>query len=289
MERLLDSYRAKFDKWLSLLHQGFNLVCYGLGSKKSLLQEFHTQKLSGRDSLVVNGFFPSLTIKQVLNAITEDILEHDGAFASLPEQVEFIAASLERPLFLIVHNIDGPILRTEKAQSLLARLASLPRVHLACSIDHINAPLIWDQHKVSQFNFVWFDATTYLPYDEETRNENSFMVRQSGALALNSLRHVFASLAPNAKRVYLIVVEHQLECGQDDGFQGLSFHELYKRARNGFLVNSDLTLRAQLTEFRDHKLVSVRKGADGLDYMTIPLASSTLEEFLETYQDSENQ
>ena len=65
-------------------------------------------------------------------------------------------------------------------------------------------------------------------------------------------------------------------------YQGLSFKDLYRRCRRAFLVNSDLTLRAQLTEFRDHKLIKERKGFDdGIDYLIIPLNTMTLTEFLD--------
>ena len=40
---------------------------------------------------------------------------------------------------------------------------------------------------------------------------------------------------------------------------GLSFQDFYQQCREAFLVNSDLTLRAQLTEFRDHKLIRTKK------------------------------
>ena len=39
----------------------------------------------------------------------------------------------------------------------------------------------------------------------------------------------------------------------------MPFHDLYQKCREAFLVNSDLTLRAQLTEFRDHKLIRSKK------------------------------
>jgi len=40
---------------------------------------------------------------------------------------------------------------------------------------------------------------------------------------------------------------------------GLSFQDFYQQCREAFLVNSDLTLRAQLTEFRDHKLIRTKR------------------------------
>jgi len=42
-------------------------------------------------------------------------------------------------------------------------------------------------------------------------------------------------------------------------YLGLPFSELYNKCRERFLVNSDLTLRAQLTEFKDHKLIKTKK------------------------------
>lgn len=75
------------------------------------------------------------------------------------------------------------------------------------------------------------------------------------------------------------------------------------------MVNSDLTLRTQLTEFRDHKLIRTRKvdfhfripqlslsvcstwclshlfallqGADGVEYLIVAVDASTLMDFLE--------
>lgn len=44
---------------------GFNIVLYGLGSKKLLLEKFRTTMLSDSMHMVVNGFFPSITLKSV--------------------------------------------------------------------------------------------------------------------------------------------------------------------------------------------------------------------------------
>ena len=48
-----------------ILRNGFNVLLYGLGSKKVLLDQFRSSKLSQHLQVVVNGFFPSLTIKNV--------------------------------------------------------------------------------------------------------------------------------------------------------------------------------------------------------------------------------
>lgn len=44
-------------------------------------------------------------------------------------------------LYLLIHNLDGIMLRSSKAQDLLSCLASVPNICVLASVDHINAPL----------------------------------------------------------------------------------------------------------------------------------------------------
>lgn len=44
-------------------------------------------------------------------------------------------------LYLIIHNIDGIMLRSSKAQNVLASLAAISNIRIIASVDHINAPL----------------------------------------------------------------------------------------------------------------------------------------------------
>jgi len=287
IRELLRDHFVQFPRWMSLLHRGYSVVCYGLGSKKSLLHNFHEEYLIEKDTVVVNGFFPSLSIKQILSTISEDILEIEGSFSSTTEHIDEILAALTTDLYLLVHNIDGPMLRTTKVQTALAQLVAHPLVHLVCSIDHINAPLVWDQNCLAKLNLIWFDTTTFLPYLAEAGDANTLMVRKTGQSALASLSSVWASLTPNAKKIYVIIIKHQLESAEEeDNYQGLAFMELYRKCRAEFLVASDLALRAQLTEFRDHKLVRSKKGGDGGEYLLIPLDKPTLTAFLENVQEN---
>lgn len=138
-------YQSHFSKWLFILNEGYNLLLHGLGSKRMLLQQFHESVLAEQTVLVVNGFFPSLTIKDILDHISVDILEMATITRNLHECVDAIEAELQRNrelhIFLIVHNVDGTMLRNHKAQLILSRLAKCEQIHLIASMDHINAPL----------------------------------------------------------------------------------------------------------------------------------------------------
>ncbi|GAB1284995.1 Origin recognition complex subunit 2 [Apodemus speciosus] len=272
--------RARVDQCL-----GFNIVLYGLGSKRDLLEKFRTTMLQDSIHVVINGFFPGISVKSILNSITEDVLGHMGTFQSALDQRDCIInrfkedSSLE--LFLLIHNLDSQMLRGDNSQQILGQLSSLHNVYLIASIDHLNAPLMWDHAKQSLYNWLWYETTTYSPYTEETSYENSLLVKQSGSLPLSSLIHVLRSLTPNARGIFRLLMKFQLDNQDSPSYIGLSFQDFYQQCREAFLVNSDLTLRAQLTEFRDHKLIRTKKGTDGVEYLLIPVDSGTLADFLE--------
>ena len=286
---LWDISARQFTQWLFHLANGFNILLYGLGSKRMLLESFAKCHLSSVPHIVINGYFPGLTVKQLLRAITVDVLHHAGVFKTDSECCAFITSSLGTPdspkdLFVLIHNIDGPMLQGERVQGVLSHLASSPHVHMIASLDHINAPLMWDQWKLSRFNWTWHDVTSFEPYKVETSYENSILAKQAGKLALSSLVNVLKSLTPNSRKIYDLLVRYQLEHCDDSTYTGLSFQDFCLKCREKFLVNSDLTLRTQLTEFHDHKLVKSRKGADGVEYLTIPIDKGSLVQYLETQE-----
>lgn len=169
-----------------------------------------------------------------------------GIVPKLEDSLSMIQEVLEENprdrLYVIINNIDGPQLRTSKMQDFLSRLAAIPNLHLVASVDHINAPLrqykmlfwlhfpvhldncfnfaVWDNVKRSRFNFFWCDATTFLPYRDETSYESSMLVDHGGALALASLESVFCSLTSNAQKMYILVVNYQLEHSKTAHYPG---------------------------------------------------------------------
>ncbi|XP_052605469.1 origin recognition complex subunit 2 isoform X1 [Peromyscus californicus insignis] len=283
--QLNQQHEKLFHKWMLQLRLGFNIVLYGLGSKRDLLEKFRTTMLQDCIHVVINGFFPGISVKSILNSITEEVLNHMGTFQSVLDQRDWIInkfkedSSLE--LFLLIHNLDSQMLRGDTSQQVLGQLSSLENVYLLASIDHLNAPLMWDHAKQSLYNWLWYETTTYNPYSEETSYENSLLVKQSGSLPLSSLIHVLRSLTPNARGIFRLLIKFQLDNQDSPSYIGLSFQDFYQQCREAFLVNSDLTLRAQLTEFRDHKLIRTKKGTDGVEYLLIPVDSGTLADFLE--------
>ncbi|KAL4706627.1 hypothetical protein ACJJTC_009039 [Scirpophaga incertulas] len=282
--KLMNSYEQLFDKWLYILSQNCNLILYGVGSKRALLHMFQEKNLSDFPCIVVNGFFPSLTLKSVVDTIVIDLLKNSQTPSNIGDVVNLIDSQLtdlDMNLFLIVHNIDGAMLRNAKCQTILSNIAQINNVHIIATIDHINAPLLWDNSKLCKFKFIWWDVTTFMPYAEETSFENSIMTQRTGVLQIASMRSVYDSLTSNAKGIFTVIINYQLENQNVSHYQGLPFKDLYSKCREQFLVSSDLALRTQLTEFLDHKLVKMKRSYDGSENLVIPIDNSLLQGFLD--------
>lgn len=144
MRDLQNHFETFFPKWMFILNEGFNILLHGLGSKRNILETLHKSVLAHENVLVVNGYFPSLSIKDILDDIITGLLEITCKSKNLHEIVDAIEEEMystpDYHIFLIVHNLDGSMLRNDIAQNILSRLAHTPNVHLIASIDHINAP-----------------------------------------------------------------------------------------------------------------------------------------------------
>ncbi|KAG0018171.1 Origin recognition complex subunit 2 [Podila clonocystis] len=297
MEMLTLLYEEQFPQWYFELVSGFNLLIYGYGSKRQLLTKFATTVLTDAPLIIVNGYFPTLNLKDILDKILSTALQYSGPAGTLQEQIAFIHAYFKQPdravrkLYLLVHNIDGSGLRSEKAQTALSLLASCPQIHMVGSIDHINANILWDTVKAARFQWCWHELTTFKSYLAETSFENSMMVRQ-GELGARGIQFVLASLTSNGKGLFKVLAEHQIQndretSGSGSGENknqaemGMAYNALFKKCQENFLVSNAVTFRTQLTEFRDHRIVQSKKGADGVEILYIPLSANVLEGILD--------
>ncbi|KAJ2843547.1 Origin recognition complex subunit 2, partial [Coemansia erecta] len=74
LELLESMHRQLFQQWRFELDCEFNLVFYGYGSKRRLLNSFATQMTADAPVVIINGFFPALNLKHSLEKIVTQVL-----------------------------------------------------------------------------------------------------------------------------------------------------------------------------------------------------------------------
>ncbi|WVQ80306.1 hypothetical protein IAT38_002411 [Cryptococcus sp. DSM 104549] len=259
-----EEFAPRYAQWQAELGEGFNLLFYGFGSKRLALNAFAREALAGLGHVVVvNGHFPGFTIRDLLNEV-EDALGVPGGIEVppgcgtpaerlahriyahfLPKEAipvrkrrEWPTASA--PLYLVIHNIDAPSLRTPKSLALLALLTSSPRIHLIASFDHLHTPLLFSgemayspahEYEVGGwagvplpgrgFNWAEHNLTTYAPYTLEvsylrmsslapTANGGAGGAGGAGGVSEEGALQVLASVTTNAKKLLKLILSSQL-------------------------------------------------------------------------------
>eukprot|EP00854_Cymbomonas_tetramitiformis_P006021 gene6021-7235_t len=195
---------------------------------------------------------------------------------------EFASRTLTDGAVLVVNGFHQT-LHVSQAQYLLAELSRLPGVHLVASLDHVNAPLLWDRHTTALFNWVWHHVPTFSPYTLETLYMAPVLGKQTEQRHVRGAATVLNSLTTNARGIFSLLAELlQASASTDNAgiFLGLPFEALYTKCREKFLASSEGSLKGHLTEFCDHDLVKRKRSPDGQELLTIPMTSETLAELL---------
>ena len=280
-KHLHTGYSTYFRKWFEQLSD-FNLLFFGQGSKKQLLQSFASQWLVDGPVVVMNGYFPGASVKNLLDSICRDVIMHEGKFPDLISQLTFVRNilthrdSLVKKLYILIHNIDGNSLRSTITQEALAQLACIPAIRFVASIDHLTAPLMWDHSLLARFRWSWHEATTYDQYETERLYAPSIFSQSSTTSSIfKSVKVVLQSLTPNHRALLRILAECQLsqierDADEKEGTKlndsentskgrGLTFNALFRLCSERMVVSNDVTLRSHLAELLDHCLVKLHK------------------------------
>ncbi|KAG8681309.1 Origin recognition complex subunit 2, partial [Ceratobasidium sp. 395] len=276
--RLKAEAKALFGHWLTELLEGFDLLFYGFGSKRVLVNEFATEQCAEEGHvIVVNGYLPNIGTADILSSIEQipGLVEHSkleggstaehrarrvsSFFSSLSSDSSSPSGSPESsvgadaPLFLIIHNIDSPQLRTLRAQRVLTTLASTRHIRLIATVDHVNSALLFSRDQAlarkphlgplyekgqqdgrgfKGWSWLWHDLTTLEPYTAElahrdltvppSTSSSSTAPATTGAtipteVTPSAAQHVFASVTTKAQKLFRLLGTRQLGALQDEG------------------------------------------------------------------------
>ncbi|ANB11412.1 origin recognition complex subunit 2 [Sugiyamaella lignohabitans] len=298
-------YRAMFPQWRFELMQNFSILFYGVGSKRNLIMDFVCTSIDPEiPVLVANGYNPATTLKEILNTAVTVLVKDEAIRSSFPRQptelVEALLTHLAKPetdqsnqLLIVVHNLDGEALRADRWQAILARLVSAKQISLVASVDHIHAPILFDAARLSQYNFLWHDLTTFELYLTETSFEDPLALGSDrSAVSSKGAKFVLSSLTNNARRLYQELICYQIAVmsevlAPDDvntsgtAQHGIEFKELYKQCAEQLIVSNELNFRTMLSEFFDHKMAARTKDQTGQEIIYVPFTKDAIEGILE--------
>ena len=227
IRRLQDLHKRAFNQWMFELEEGFNICLYGYGSKRELVMEFaeyiYTQASKNPPKVVVvNGYTPGLTIRDILTTLSSIILHKATKLPAQPTAIlDLLLTTLSQtppsvPIHLIIHSLDHANLRSKPntTQNLLARLASHPSIALTATVDTPTFPLLWDTTLLRQFRFLHHDATTFRAYTAEldvVEEVNALLGRSGRRLGgKDGVGYVLKSLPENARALFRVLVGEQL-------------------------------------------------------------------------------
>ena len=309
-------HSRSFPQWRFELSQSFNICLYGYGSKRNLLTSFasHLHALTPSNPpkiLVVNGYTPTLTLRHLLTSLA--ILIYNLTPTTLPplgtQPREILTTLLSHltthppphPYHIFINSLDAPPLRRAPTPSLLALLASNPHIHLLATCDTPNFPLLWPTTLLAQYNFLFHDTTTFLPY---TPHEIPSAIDSVNALLGRSGRSikgkegvgfVLRSLPENARSLYRVLISEIL-AGWDEegggeggglggvgagGGGGVEYKVLYQKVVEEFICSNEMGFRGLLKEFFDHQMVVSRKDGSGGEVLGVPWRREEMEAILE--------
>ncbi|BEI84693.1 hypothetical protein CcaverHIS002_0500940 [Cutaneotrichosporon cavernicola] len=250
VQTTMEVTEAYFPQWEAELEAGFNLLLYGFGSKRRLVNRFVSRLGERGHCSVVNGYFPGLNLRDVLSSLEDNLGIPDSPAPPGATPLERAAhrvythfsAEGARPLFLVLHNIDAPALKATKAMAVLSLLACSPGIHIIATFDHVNTPLLFSatatatpphpwrkqrtRHKGDEyipvpasrgFNWVYHSIATYDDYDVElsyARLSASALgaLGQGGQAGVSEegALQILRSVPPMAARLLKLILSRQL-------------------------------------------------------------------------------
>lgn len=213
---------------------------------------------------------------------------------------------------ILLHQLDSPAFRSPVIFDCLLKLKNA-KYSLVASLDNPALINLFGKERFEEFNWIWMDCTTMQPYTEEL---NRFALdactnsasRQTPRAAIIVLQ----SLTTNSRSIFKLLAAHQLSCNeaqvsalidsfedQEDAgtgisadtphllsndssiYNGMSYHGLFQKCQENFVVTAEANFRTQLTEFTDHDLFKSVEGRDGSVMFFIPFYHSELKQIIQ--------
>jgi hypothetical protein len=198
------------------------------------------------------------------------------------------------PIFLVIHNIEGPGLRNEIAQEALAALLvnsivenGVAAIRLVASMDHVDtSALLWSPATMANFSWIYKEIHTHRPYVKELAMLDDYVVKKKAEkrkvvdqVRSERVLHVLKSLAPRYAEVLQTLARLQLDIPSQEEDTWIDYIVFRDKCKAECIVTKDTQLRNFLTELVDHGLLEHRTNEE-YESVTIPYSRAKLREIM---------
>jgi origin recognition complex subunit 2 len=258
---------------------------------------------------------PVSTFNSLLNCIQNNLFSSSespstsSSKASIISKVSTICQkAAKRPdckNIILIHQLDSPTFRSQLVLDSLLKLTSSGKFSIIASIDNPGIVNLFPMGRFEKFNWVWMDCTSMLPYGQEL---NRFMLDACTSSASRQTPRaaiiVLQSLTSNSQSIFKLLANFQLSAQESqvsalidsfedeeenesintssiDGFCGMSFHGLFQKCQENFVVTAEANFKTQLTEFTDHDLFKTVEARDGSLMYFIPFYHPELRQIIQ--------
>uniref|UniRef100_A0A915DZM4 Origin recognition complex subunit 2 n=1 Tax=Ditylenchus dipsaci TaxID=166011 RepID=A0A915DZM4_9BILA len=268
-----------YNNWTGLT-EGFNLLIYGVGSKRELLEHFGQHALAEFNHVICDGFDPRVNVRSIFDYVVlqfalESTLIRKESLRDWALRIEKEVDEKSLTFYILLNNIDGRALRDPIQQEALSILARSNHVHLIATIDHVNGTMLWDQKTRDSFNWLLVPFSTMrVCGGEMLAGESKILgldIKQSGwSHNMASLEVFWQATTQNSRKILQQLAIHAgstKDKKSEEGSTSLMLPDFCKILRIEFATTSEPVLRQQLTEFIDHQLIHIDR--DGCIQLTV--------------------
>lgn len=235
----LISFHKKCKIEYNELLEHFNLLFYGYGCKKKLLEFLFP------DSIIINCKFCSLA-----EAIDE-IIRHTQALS----QKTISEYTKHRNINALLAKLDDAWKARDMQTRLiflnfefkeLAPLSKTKNFKIIGTIE--DTACLFSHYDVRSFNFIFRDLTTFVPYTDEIVD----IALSRVANRVESTLHIYENVSKKAKQVFVEFLRLKSET------KSVFLQDIFNSLRKKLLLKARSECQVLLSEFLDHQILKIR-------------------------------
>lgn len=276
--------------------------------------DFNIFTLNGFSEASLN-LGPMAVLNYLLNSIQSTLFPNLSGFnasqvskAAINNKVNLICSQRsDQRSIILIHQLDSITFRIPLLFECLLKLISTFNFSIVASIDNPGMINLFSNNRFEKFRWIWVDCTTMTPYsDELNRFALDACTNAASKQTPRAAVIVLQSLTSNSRSIFKLLAAHQLaspetqvtalidsfEDDEDnndnsgmtsgvDGYHGMSYHGLFQKCQENFVVTAEANFRTQLTEFSDHDLFKSMEGRDGSVMFFIPFYHPELRQIIQ--------